>query len=623
MSQEKGAVDGLKAKLYSRTAEDTPKDVRAPLSHEESETPVAWEPPRPPEPRPTLSQQEKKGMPFSIKFFIGSIVFFVLALGAAAYMFFGGNNLISPRNIEIEVIAPSLIDGGKAATLQVIIKNRNTSPLLLADLVVDYPDGTRDATDPTKDLSYERQSLGTIGSGEQIKKTASAVFFGQEGSEQTVRVTLEYTVANSNAIFTKDADVSFVVGSSPVSISVAGPSDTIAGEPFDLTLTVQSNAQAPVENVVIEGQYPFGYILSGALPSPTTGNKLWRLGTMLPGTTKTITLRGSLEGEDGDDRVFRFLAGSDPDETNTRIPVPFLSVPVALTVNRPFLGGTLAVEGQSGKSISATAGKLLQGTISLQNNLSEAISDVEVTLEFEGPALDKSSVSPGSGFYQSNNSRVIWTKSQDPLLASIAPGGTGQLTFSFASLLPGSGGVVYTNPVIALTVRTKGTRQGSEGQPQITSTSVTSVNFASAANLSVVTTRSGGLHPPRAESSSTYVLQWSVKNSSNALANASVSTVLPPYASFVAGQAGAGITYDSASRTVRWSIGDIKAGVGYSEAPLSTSFQVAIVPSETQVGSAPTLTGTALFQATDRFAQVQVSSSAAAPATLDSVVPKQ
>ena len=115
------------------------------------------------------------------------------------------------------------------------------------------------------------------------------------------------------------------------------------------------------------------------------------------------------------------------------------------------------------------------------------------------------------------------------------------------------------------------------------------------------------------------------------MANTVVSTVLPTYVQFVSGQSG--ITYDAGSRTVRWDLGDVKAGVGYSTNALMGAFQVTMTPSQSQVGQTPFLTGTAALTGVDRFAQTSVSASADAPSIklqepgfgngMDIVAPKQ
>ncbi len=619
-NEERDGVEELKKDLYSRTKKtEVGADVRTPLPHHEAEAPVSWQ----------LSEDEKrrrdvagtrfadkKPLPVARIFLLTSVGFFVLAAAAAAYIFLGGGNLISPQNIDMEIVAPSLSDGGKQADFQILITNRNQAPLQLADLILSYPTGTRSPKDPTQNFPSERQSVGTIEPGQQVKRTASAVLFGETGSQQKISATLHYSVAGSNAVFEKNADVVVTLGSSPLTLSVDAPDQTITGQSFDTTLTVQVNSATPVDNVEIEGQYPFGYSLQSANPKPEGGSTLWRLGTMKPGESKTIKLTGSLSGQDGEQRVFRFLVGSQADTTDTHIRVPFLTVPHTLALQSPALSAQLAVDGQTGSTVSAQAGKTLQGTITWQNNSTEAVSDLEVDLTFAGPALDKNSIQ--GGFYNSQNSTIVWNSTQDSNLAQVPPGGQGTLQFSFSTVAPGQGGIIYTNPTINLTLAVKG-KSNQDGTQTTLSNDMMQVSLASAAGLSAQSLRSGGGFtnsgpvPPRAESPTSYSIVWSVKNSSNTLGNTSVTATLPAYVQFVSARGGDDITFDPSSRTVRWNIGDLKAGVGYTTAALTGAFQVLLTPSSSQVGLAPTLMSDVTLQGSDRFAGVSVSASAPAP----------
>ena len=210
-------------------------------------------------------------MKIATKFFIGSAVFFVLAIGGALIFFFSGGNYISPENIDLQVITPALTDGGSTANLQFIITNRNSAELQLADLVIDYPAGARDPKNPQKSLSHERISVGAIAPGQQIKLTSAAVFYGSEGEAQEIKASLEYSIQGSNAVFVKEGSASITIGSSPVSVRVDAPSESISGQPFAITVTVQSNAQAPIQDVLIQAQYPFGYGVQSASPKSDGG----------------------------------------------------------------------------------------------------------------------------------------------------------------------------------------------------------------------------------------------------------------------------------------------------------------------------------------------------------------
>jgi len=635
--KKKGSVEGLKDQLYSRAeAPEVHPEERTPLSHSVAHAPVAWEdiqkkpaaptPHTPPvgfhggEVKGLEPMKQKKGFSFATKFLFFSIAFFCAGAGVAAYMFFLGGNTISSQNIDMQIIAPSLIDGGKETSFQILVHNRNQAPLELVDLVIDYPDGARDPKDQTKSLMHDRQTVGTILSGQQIKRTASAVFYGQEGSPQKVRARIEYNIPGSSAVFERQVEVDFTVGSSPIAVVVESPDRAVTGEEFTMELLVQSNAQSSVENVVIQAQYPFGFSVVRSTPEAEAGGTLWRLGSMEPGSSKKITLVGKIEGQDGDERVFRFLAGSNADQTDTQVRVPFLTVPQTLTVERPFITAVIAVDGKT-SNISAPAGQSVQGTVTWQNNLKEAVSNLELKLSFKGAVLDTNSVRSPSGFYESSDDSLVWTKTQDSSLGSIPPGGSGVMYFTFETLKPGDGGL-YANPTIDLNLTVSAVRQGQDRVPETVDSAATArVSVASLVQLTAQAlyfsgpfTNTGPM-PPVAEQSTTYSIVWTVNNSSNTLANTAVSSVLPPYVRFISSQAGSGIQYSPASRTVTWSLGDVKPGAGYSGTARTAAFQVALTPSTSQVGQAPVLTGEVTLTGQDRFAQVPVQARANAPTT--------
>jgi uncharacterized repeat protein (TIGR01451 family) len=236
--------------------------------------------------------------------------------------------------------------------------------------------------------------------------------------------------------------------------------------------------------------------------------------------------------------------------------------------------------------------------------------------------LDPNSVIAATGFYQSSNSTITWSGSQEPSLVSIPPGGTGTLPFSFSVASPTSGGTLYTNPVINLSLAVSGVRQGQDNVPeQVPVVTSLQANVSSAATLTATAQHFSGPFtnegpmPPTVGAATTYTVTWTANNSSNTVGNTSVSATLPPYVTFVSAAAGSGVTYDAPSNTVTWSIGDLQAGAGYTAPAASASFQVSLLPSSSQVGQAPPLTGVATLSGQDRFAQVPISATAQGPTT--------
>ena len=116
----------------------------------------------------------------------------------------------------------------------------------------------------------------------------------------------------------------------------------------------------------------------------------------------------------------------------------------------------------------------------------------------------------------------------------------------------------------------------------------------------------GGPIPPRTGQATTYTIQWNVQNSGSPVAGGTVSASLPSYITYTGKTSGGGsFSYDDASRTVSWSTGDLAQG-----ANVQGDFQVSLTPSTSQRGSVPTLTSGASFSGYDRFAGIQITSSA-------------
>jgi len=632
-------VERLKEAIYSRTARpEINAEARSPFTQVREKIPSTWTTSTAPadanlasaEFRPsdspnfssfmtTSQQSRKKGLGTSHYFLIVSVLFFFAALGVAGWTVLGGFNIISSQNIDLSIVAPALVDSGKTATVQFIIDNKNKTPLQAMDIVIDYPDGTRDASDPTQSFTHDRISVGDLAPGAQIQKTSAAVFFGAEGSQQAVHATVEYQIAGSNAVFTKQADAMLVIGSAPISLAVNAPTEAIAGQTFDTTITVTANATNPIPDVAVEAQYPFGFTVQSTDPAAQAGNTMWRLGTLKPGEARTIHIVGALSGEEGDIRVFHLISGSESDQTNIHVSVPVISEPYTLTVRRPFVSGMLSINNKSGTTFSAPPGTSVQGSIDWKNNLTTTISNMQLTLTLTG-AVDPASVQASGGFYDSAKHQITWDTQGNASFASVAPGASGSLQFSFAP--PAASAQTFRNPRADLVLGVRATRSGTAGSvPEtVASAATASVQFSSSATLSAHSLhssgplRNSGPVPPQVGQDTTYSIVWSVSNSSNSLANAAVSATLPPNVKFVSG--GSEVDYNDSSRTVTWTLGDVSAGAGYGSSARTTTFQVMITPSATQVGSAAPLVGAAHLTASDRYAQTPVSADAPAATTL-------
>jgi hypothetical protein len=110
-----------------------------------------------------------------------------------------------------------------------------------------------------------------------------------------------------------------------------------------------------------------------------------------------------------------------------------------------------------------------------------------------------------------------------------------------------------------------------------------------------------------------YTIAWNISNYSSDMKNVKVKATLPPNVSLT-GQIlptteTSNFSFDSQSRQIVWSAGDIPAGTGVSGDPVALYFQVALTPAASQTGGAAPLIGSASVSGENQFTNSVANSS--------------
>ena len=246
-------IEELKSKLFNKNYQ-TKIEYRDSFPHfQKKEVMDSWEKKETIEP----DFREKFFMKTSIfrKFFTFSLVFFVLALGYGAYMFFANSNTVSNDNIDISVQSNAFTAGGEDYPLLLQIINRNNSPLLLADLIIEYP---KSSDSSLEDNEHIRLSLGTIPAGGIKNENVKLVLFGEQGSTKQIKTSLEYRIEGSNAIFVKEKIYEVSINSTPINLSIDAPTETTANQDITLNVEAALNATKSVSKMLLKMDYPVG-----------------------------------------------------------------------------------------------------------------------------------------------------------------------------------------------------------------------------------------------------------------------------------------------------------------------------------------------------------------------------
>ncbi len=600
-------IEDIKSNLYSRKNDIPEKQIEGELHNIKYNTNKDWSK----EDQEEIIQKEKemKKHKTSIfkKFFIIAIVFFVGALSFAYYEFSHGGVTVSSDNIDIAVVGNAFTKGGEELPLQIEITNKNKANLELANLIVSYPNGANNNIGDVTRLP--KDSLGTIKPGESVVRNIKVKLFGEEKSIRNVSISLEYHPEGSNAIFTKNEDYSVTISSAPLSLFIDAPETTTSNQPFSFSVKTTLNSSLPKGNpTVLQLSYPSNFVFESAVPSPTFSNTTWDLSKLSAQEPITIAVKGRIIGQDGDEKVFHAYAGAVNPNNQSVVDVVYNSLLHSILIKKPFLEAKILVNNQDLPVYTTTSGEFVNASISWVNNLTSRITDAQIILSISGNVLDRQSIDQNSGFYDSANNQIIWDKNTTPELASIEPGGSGNVNFKFKSISLLGNSSLIQNPQMELSVSIKG-RQPNYGSSftNIDNFSKKIIKILSDFQIASSAVYSSGSLPPKAETETKYVVVWTLSNTSNIITGAKAKSALPIYVNWVGPLSGnnENISYNEVTREVTWDIGVVSSNTGFNSSR-EASFMISLKPSLSQVGSIPQLMKGISLIGTDSFSKATI-----------------
>lgn len=611
--RESNRLESLEEGLYANKNEPTQKLYNLRTSFRDRKTvPIRteWAENDSPKERLTEPVSTRNTFAFLKQVLVGSIILFVISLGIAVYVFLGGRNVVSTKNIVININTPISVAGGERLPVEISIINQNNVPLISADVLVEYADGGRQPDDLSKELKRYRESLGAISVGATLNKKYEVVFFGEEGESKDLKVTLEYRVQGSNAIFSKTEVRSVTLSSAPVSVSVLSPSEASAGEEVNLSVTVSANTSNIVGHLALAVDYPFGFQFSGSDPGPTYSGNVWDLGDLKPGATRTVKIRGRFSGNEGEERAVRFSVGTGDLKNQRKIGVVFLSKTQTVNIAKSPIVVDLALGGSNDFEYVTDAGRAIRADIVLRNNLDTKITNVSVQAKLIGGILDKTSVSSQEGFYRSIDNTIVWDQTTNNGLAVLEPGAGESLSFSFNTLPSAS---VRRSSSMAVEVTVNGSRLSADSQVEQVKISTNKVvKIASQLGVSAKVLYSSGPFqnsgpvPPRVDKETTYTIALAVNNSSNDLSDVNVHTSIPIYTKWQnkISPNNEDIKYNPVGGEIIWNAGALKAGESKE-----VFFQISFLPSLSQIRNYPILLNGISSSGYDRFSGITLTAS--------------
>ncbi len=480
-----------------------------------------------------------------------------------------------------------------------------------AILFLEYPEGFYSVKDNSA-LPRISKNLGPIGQGETISESISVLLYGEENAQKNVSVILEYRMAGSNATQKKAGTYAVRISSSPVNVKLVMLKEASSGQEVEMLINVESNSINPQENLLLVAGYPFGFSFKSADPAPTYGTNVWNIGTLGAQEKRLVKIRGTIEGQEGEQKITKVSIGARSEKDERLIGVAYNTTSETLSVTKPFLAMNIAVNGIHAPEYSVPFSKGIRADVFWQSNNPTTITDAVIEVKLKGEVLNRFSVySSSGGFYRSIDDTIIWDKTGEPRLAVIEPGTKGSMSFSFSPVTLGVGAVRnIKNPEITIEVKARARRASDVGvSDEITTFASRKIRIETDLRLAVKGLYFSGPFantgplPPKAENETTYTVVWTVRNASNNTSNVSVKTTLPIYVKWLGkiSPEGEDISYNNSGAEVTWNVGRILAG-GTREA----AFQISLLPSLSQLDTAPQIIGDSFLSAFDDFTKTEL-----------------
>jgi hypothetical protein len=584
MSENMDHISDLEQRLYARDPESVPKRKFGILRPLRQNTSSAW----------GVDEKvdrtvPKVGVAGFKRFFIFAFIFFVLCLGLAFFSFFKGAILLSSKNVDINILGNSFVAGGEELPIQIEIANKNSSDLIDAKLVVNYPKGATDNTG--SDLMRIERNIGTISSGKSLSEEFSVILYGEQGVTRDITAVLSYKLVGANSSFEKSETTSILISSSPVNLVVDAPSSVVPNQQFSLDVRSIFNGENPIGTAILRVEYPQGFVFDRASPEPMAGNNVWRASDLAKSGVSKVTIQGRLMGEQTDEKSFRIYIGAPENDTSTKISVAYSSVLQTISLSQPFINGGILVNDKSDSNIALPIGENISGKVLWSNTSGYRISNAVFTLHLDGQNINRKTVLVSNGFYNELENNVVWSSESESRLIEIANGDSGSFDFSFDTI---SDSVSSRDITLSLSIAGKIIDTQTDASiANIDKKNIvfsSDINFDSIGYYSVGTIKNTGPIPPKANIATTYTITWSIRPVENQMSSLFATATLPAGVTWngLVMPVSEDITFNPDNRIITWNIGNLPKATSIPKVR-SVSFQIGLKPTMFQVGSKPRL----------------------------------
>lgn len=496
-----------------------------------------------------------------IRFFVFILIFLLLAFGLGYYFY--EKNVYSRGSVYLEILGPI---GGKVQAfkeVEYVVQYKNKGNVILEDveLVFNFPE---------ESLPLEGQQQRVVSSSESIypgeEKSVSfkAVLLGKEGDHRKAEAILRYRPKGLKAFFEASTSFVSVIDSLPINFEIDIPSKTESGKEIQLSFNYFSNSEFPLNNLRVKAEYPSGFEFISSRPNALEKTE-WDLPLLNKAEGGRIEVRGKIFGEIKEQKNFKITLGLWKEGKF----IILKEITRGTEILKPAISLIQQINGSS--EYVASPGDLLHYEIFFRNIGQDPFEDLFLVVKLNGNAFDFDTLRTDLGKFNKGDNFIMWDWRDVPKLKFLEGGEEGKVEFWITlkdnwQRNRGDNNFTLKNEVMISQVR------------QVFETKISSrLEFSQEAYFNDEVFGNSGPFPPAFGQTTTYTVIWRIKNYYNEVKGVTVKASLPSNVRLTGKifPEDASLTYDSVSREIVWSLGDLSAGAGISGGELLVAFQVA------------------------------------------------
>jgi len=528
------------------------------------------------------------------------ILFVVIVIVLGVFIFYK-QGMFSKEILKLEILGPDTAKIGDEVQYTVQYKNNGNFVLQNSKLIFELPDNS--LTEDGKTMFV--QNLNDIYPGDQESVTFKGRLLGKDGDLKTAKASLSYVPKNITAPYESDTIFITKIDASPITLDFDLPTKVEQGKALVYSINYFSNADYPLENLSVKIDPTPGFDFVSADPT-SLDNTEWKLQTLNKAQGGRINITGKVSANANQNLVFSASLGMW--QNGNFVVIKQTSVTVQII--QPLLFISQQVNGSG--SYVASPGETLHYQIFFTNIGSTPFDNLFMVAKLDSPALDMSTIQAESGGQvQPNDNMIVWDSSQVSQLKNLDVQQQGEVDFDVKVKSDWSpSGTDANNAVINDEINVSQITQ--KFTIKVSSGLVISQNgYYQDSDISNL-----GPIPPQVGKATTYTVNWQIKNYFSDVKNVKVKVTLPKNISLT-GQIMpqdelSNFSFDSASREIVWSAGDIPAGTGVTGDPVTLSFQISLTPDNSQKGLAAPLIGQVQVSGENQFTNTAVTSQGSA-----------